>query len=314
MYALSCSIRFYTQQGCVEFDSASAVSIRRDADQLCHTCSITLPRRVNWVRLDGIPIGRGDRVEVQLGYDGHNQPAYVGYVRQVHLGPPTTVECLCPVSLLQQQPAQRLSYASATLNQLLADQGVQAIIGGEQHIGAYRVQADTVAQLLDDLRQQGFRFVGRLDAQGQHRLYAGLLISPSDAPTFAFEEGCNIISRADLRVADPDTLRFCVRVQAVGHSAQQPPVELGDADGELRTFSVVGMDAAQMRSYGEQQLQRLREGRIGGAFTTFGGHTVQPMDHLQITLDGSPTVQAVAQKVEIDWDSNGFRQKIEVRM
>lgn len=312
MYTLTCLIQFYTSQGRIDFDSAASVHIRKDADQLCDTCQITLPRRVNWLNIEANPISRGDRVVVSLGYNGQNQTAFVGYVRTVQPNAPTVVECACPMCLTQQMPAKRLAYSNTTLNQVLTDQGLQAEITGSQAIGAFRIESHTVAQLLDSLKQQGFRFMYRLGAGSEPRLYAGIMIDPADRRQFQFEEGRNIVSRDNLKLAHPDTLRFRVVVKSVGHTAQGRQVELGDADGELRTFNVADMSEAEMKDYGQQQLQRLKQATLSGSFTAFGGQLVDKLDRLQLRLPESQPLDCIAQKIEIEWGVNGFRQTITI--
>lgn len=316
MYRLTCYIEIRTAEGVIRLDHAAAVTIGKHADRLCDTAEITLPRRIRWRNIAKNPISRGDEVRISLGYDGRDHLAFVGTVSRVSPGTPMTIEAQDPMAAFQTRAARRTAYTSVTLDRLLADQGLEAEIKGSQTLGAYRVESDTVSELLDALKKQGVRTMMRIGAGSEPRMYAGLAMSPADARTFALDDHANVASRADLRYEPADGKRFLVRVvnhstaQGGQRSRSQTAVEAGSSGGELRTFNVVGMTEAEARSYAEEQLARLRQGGLSGSITAFGGEIVDKLDALSLTLDGNPAGTWQVEKNDIQWGEGGFRQRL----
>ena len=88
MYRLTAKIEI-TGAKTWKLDKVTEVEITRDTEQLTDTCRITLPKRLRWDGQAEVPIVRGDRVKVWLGYDDELQPAFTGYVRDVASKPPS---------------------------------------------------------------------------------------------------------------------------------------------------------------------------------------------------------------------------------
>ena len=123
-----------------EFDKVAEVEITRDTDTLTDTCVLKLPKKVRWQNEERIPIKRGDEVTVWLGYDDELELAFRGFVTTIGLKTPIEIHCEDYMFQLKQKEAKKLSYKSATVEQILRDQelGVQFRVFGEQHIGQDR--------------------------------------------------------------------------------------------------------------------------------------------------------------------------------
>ena len=319
MYRLTCDIEIETGEGVIRLDHAESVTVEKHADRLVDTATIVLPRRIRWRNVEKNPIRRGDKVTIRLGYDGDNRLAFVGNVARVTPDTPMTIMAKDPMAQMQTRKAKKLAYTSVTLNRLLADQGLTPEIKGSQALGAYRVECDTVAELLDALKKQGIRSMMRIGAGSGPKMSAGLAMSPADARTFAFDDHANIASRADLRFETAEETRFLVRVKnhstvSDGKRKNKPikPVEVGHTDGELRTFNVVGMSEGEMKAYAEAQLAKLKQGGLSGSLTVFGGEIVDKMDALSLTLDGSQAGTWQVERNDISWGDSGFRQRLTI--
>mgnify|MGYP000074328254 CR=1 FL=1 len=137
-----------------QLDFVTEVEITRDTEKLTDICKITLPKKIKWDGAAEIPVKRGDTVKVWLGYDGSNELAFVGYVKEVGFKTPVVLDCEDEMFKLKQMPAVKKTYKSVTVEQLLKDQGLTDVkVMGEQALGAYRVTADTVASLLGKLQE-----------------------------------------------------------------------------------------------------------------------------------------------------------------
>lgn len=312
MYSLTCDIEIRTAAGPLRLRHASAVQISKSADRLCDTLSLTLPRRVRWRNIDKNPIRRGDPVRVSLGYDGRDSLAFVGVVARVVPGAPMVVEAQDPMCLLQARGAVKKSYASVTLDRLLADQGLRAEVTGRQSLGAYRVESATVAELLDALSRQGVRSMMRVGAGAEPRLYAGLVIVPPDRRVFTADDRRNVADRSGLRYEADGTAPVLVRVKSHPAAGRKGPavVEAGSSGGSVHTFNVVGLTADEARQYALARLESLKAGGLSGSVTLFGGQVVDKLDALSVTLDGHRRGTWQVDRVEVSWGPGGFRQAL----
>ena len=296
-----------------EFGKINAVEIERDTEKLTGTCKVTMARNVLWDGSAEIPVRRGDRIEVRLGYDGDTELAFRGYVRTVTAKTPVVMECEDDMYVLKQKPARKEAYRNVTLEQLLADQqtGYRVRVMGEQVLGAYRVTAGTVAELLAALKEQGIRSFFRLE-DGEPVLYSGVLFDRQQTASQVFRTGVNIIddSRLEQRNADEQKLR--VRVVSVMPDNRKVTVETGDKDGELRTVHCYNKTEAEARAWAEQELERLKQGGLSGTLTTFGGKLAERLDTVGIVIDGVKRGTFQVRKNVIRYGTGGYRQEVSV--
>ncbi|MCD8266401.1 MAG: hypothetical protein LUC33_04520 [Prevotellaceae bacterium] len=292
------------------------VEITRDTEQLTDTCRITLPKRVRWDGESEVPVRRGDGVTVSLGYDDSLQQVFVGYVRDVSLKTPVVLTCEDEMFVLKQMEAKKNSYRNVDLATLLKDQGLAANytvkVMGEQNIGQYRVQADTVAALLENLHESGIRSFFRQE-DGKPVLYCGVLFEHGDAarPSQVFESSVNIIDDGGLEQRKAEDMR--IRVTAVSFMPENDKritVEVGDSDGERRTLHAKNMSEDELRVWAEQEVTRLKRDGLTGSFTTFGYRLVDLLDTVGIRIDGERKgIYQVSRNV-IRYGTSGFRQEI----
>lgn len=294
-------------------DRVTAVEITRDTESLTTTCRITLPKKIRWDGQSRVPIQRGDSVRVSLGYDENLQLAFVGYVTAVGAKTPIELQCEDEMYLLKQRKTQKRAYRSVTLTELLADQGLTDVsVMGEQRLGAYRVKADTVAALLDDLKEQGIRAFYRLDADGRPRLTAGVLFDHAATPAQVFATGCNIISDQSLEQQKADEVKVSVKVVSMQPDNRTITVELGDKDGEQRTLYCYGKTADEARAWGEQEVKRMRRDGLRGSLTTFGHTLVDVLDSIGIVIDGERRGIYGVKKNVIRFGTDGYRQELTI--
>lgn len=106
----------------VVFNQVSSVRIQETIAEIGNTATVELPR--NFKKLDGRPvldyICPGDRVKIELGYNGALVTEFAGYVRQISAEAPLVIECDDDWYLLKQTKWNK-SYKSVTLKALLAE-------------------------------------------------------------------------------------------------------------------------------------------------------------------------------------------------
>jgi len=295
-----------------EFTTINTVKVVRDMDSLTQTCTLTLPRRLRWDGQTEVPLRRGDEVKVWLGYDDRLELAFQGYIRQVGVKTPVVIECEDEMYQMKLLPAVRKAYRSVTLRQLLEDQGTgcRLRIMGEQSLGQYRVQAQTVAQLLDDLGKQGIKSFFRYEGSGPV-LYSGVLFDHDKRPKQVFRTGQNIISD-QLEQQHAEAMRLRVKVVSLMPDNKKNTVEVGDKDGELRTLHCYNKTKEEARKWGEQEVKRLRRDGLSGSFTTFGHHLVDVLDPVGMVIDGKRMGIYQVTKNTITFGTGGYRQELEL--
>ena len=294
-----------------QLEEVTAVEITRDTEKLTDECRITLPKKVKWDGEPDIPLRRGDRVSVSLGYDGELQTAFSGYVRDVGFKTPIVLVCEDEMFKLKQQPAQKKAYRNVDLETLLKDQGIgcEIRVFGEQRLGQYRVTADTVASLLGKLQQQGIRSFFRTE-DGQPVLYCGVLFERETSPSQVFATGLNIIDDQSLEQQQADTMRLRVKAVSLMPDNKKVKVEVGDADGELRVLHTYNKTESELKAWAEQEVKRLKRDGLTGSFKTFGYRLVDKLDVIGMKIDGEKKGCYQVKKNVIKYDTGGFRQEI----
>ena len=111
----------------------SKVIWKSDINSFTDTCTIDLPR-ISYLRTVKIEtedknqpnerqeyiFKEGDKVGVNLGYDGNNTQRFAGFIKRVNMGTPVKIECE-GYSYLLYDIIFNKSYASVTVKQLLTD-------------------------------------------------------------------------------------------------------------------------------------------------------------------------------------------------
>lgn len=287
------------------------MEIVRDTDKLTTEAKITLPKKLKWDGSEKIPVKRGDKVTISLGYNDNLQTAFSGFVRDVGFKTPVVITCEDDMFNLKQMPAKKMAYRSVTIEKLLKDQGISYRLNvmGEQSLGAYRVTADTVAALLGKLSQQGIRSFFRYE-DGEPVLYCGVLFERDNKPSQVFKTGFNIISDQNLKQQKAENMRLRVKAVSLMPDNKKIKVEAGDADGEQRTLHTYNKTESELKAWAQQEIKRLKRDGLSGSFTTFGHTLVDCLDAVGIIIDGTKMGVYQVKKNVIKYGDTGYRQEI----
>lgn len=293
------------------FAHVTEVEITRDTDKLTDECKIVLPKRIKWDGQVQSPLHRGMRVRVWLGYDGNPELAFAGYIRQVGFKAPVELLCEDEMFVLKNTPAVKKSYRKATISQVLADQntGYPIRVLGEQSLGAYRITANTVAELLATLGEQGIKCFFRIE-DDKPTLYAGVLFERSTAISQTFATGINLIDSNSLKQQRAEDMRIKVKAVSILPSGKKHRIEVGDPQGEIRTLHTYGKTESELKAWAEQEVKRLKRDGLTGSFTTFGIRLVDKLDNVAIRIDGKRMGVYQVKKNVIKYGTAGYRQEI----
>lgn len=310
MFRLSAKIEIQSDRTW-SVECVTTVEIVRDTDKLTTEAKITLPKKLKWDGSEKIPVKRGDKVTISLGYDDNLQTAFSGFVRDVGFKTPVVITCEDDMFNLKQMPAKKMAYRSVTLEKLLKDQGISYRLNvmGEQSLGAYRVTADTVAALLGKLSQQGIRSFFRYE-EGEPVLYCGVLFERDNKPSQVFKTGFNIISDQNLKQQKAENMRLRVKAVSLMPDNKKIKVEAGDADGEQRTLHTYNKTESELKAWAQQEIKRLKRDGLSGSFTTFGHTLVDCLDAVGIIIDGTKMGVYQVKKNVIKYGDTGYRQEI----
>lgn len=294
------------------FEKINACEIVRDSDALTTTCKLTLPRKLKWKGEASNPIKRGDKISVWLGYDDNLQLAFSGYVLRKGFKAPIEIFCEDEMFMLKQTPCVKKSYKNVDIQTLLKDQNLPYDIKvlGEQNIGQYRANFETVAELLAHLKGNNIRTFFRIE-DNKPVLYCGVLFDHGNEMRQVFATGVNIISDSSLDEQKAEDVKIKLKVVSLQpDNKKKIKVEVGDADGEKRTLHCYGKTEAEANAWGEQELERLKRDGLTGSFQTFGHVLLDVLDVIGIKIDGERKGKYQVSKNTITYGSSGFRQDI----
>ena len=294
------------------FEKIAACEIVRDSDALTTTCKLTLPRKVKWKGEASNPIKRGDKISVWLGYDDNLELAFSGYVLRKGFKAPIEIFCEDEMFMLKQTPCVKKSYKNVDIQTLLKEQNLPYDIKvlGEQNIGQYRANFETVAELLAHLKENNIRTFFRIE-DNKPVLYCGVLFDHGNEMRQVFATGVNIISDSSLDEQKAEDVKIKLKVVSLQpDNKKKIKVEVGDADGEKRTLHCYGKTEAEAKAWGEQELERLKRDGLTGSFQTFGNVLLDVLDVIGIKIDGKRKGKYQVAKNTITFGSGGFRQDI----
>ena len=312
MYRLTAKIEI-TGEKTWKLDKVTEVEITLDTEQLTDTCKITLPKRIKWDGEAEIPVRRGDKVKVWLGYNEEMQIAFVGYVRDVGFKTPIVLTCENEMFVLKQQPAIKKAYRSTDIETLLKDQGLKYKLNvmGEQRLGACRVDFDTVASMLGNMHKKGIHSFFRYE-DGEPVLYCGVLFERADKATQRFSTSVNIINAQSLEQQKAENIRLQIKAISLMPNNKKVKVEVGDGDGERRTLHTYNKSESELKAWAEQEIKRLKRDGLKGSFTTFGAKLADKLTAIRIVIDEEDKGVYQVKKNVIKYGTGGFRQEITI--
>lgn len=301
-----------------EFSAVHTCSIVEDTETLTDTCELELPKNISWEghtnKKGHPPIKRGDKVIVQLGYDGNLQTRFVGFVRSVDAHTPVRIKCEDSMFLLKQTKLLPKSFKNASLKDVISyflqGTGIEfQLIDKQIQIGKYRIVKDTISQELQELKEKYllssyFRNIG-----GKTVLYVGLKYPFDNRKKVVFVHGKNIITE-ELEYRKKEDIRVKVEAVSFGKKHKKTTIEIGDKDGDIIKIRIDGLTEEELKKYALQALERYKRSGFKGSFETFGTPEVRKCDMVDITASDGNTGVYLVKKNEVTFGVNGYRQNI----
>lgn len=301
-----------------KFNSLNSCTIVEDTSTLTDTCELLLPKKTSWQGADNfrLPIKRGDKITVKLGYDGVLKTRFTGYIRTIDAKKPIKITCEDGMFMLKTAEVKKKGYAKVTLKQLITDllagTGVEfQLIDDDIVLGPYRITKNTVAEELNEIKKEfGLRAYFRT-IDDDTKLYVGFTYPLNSRKREDFIYGKNIITEDFVyRIAED----VKIKVKAISIDSKNKRIELttGDKDGELFTVYKYNVGKDELKRFADSELIRFKTTGFKGGFETFGEPMVSKCDIAYIEASDSNKGSFLIKKNEVNFGMNGYRQKIEL--
>lgn len=315
MKRLSCEISI----GSIIATYVKAFTIKSSWDTFTDTAEIDIPRAVVYQdekkKIEEL-ISVGDSVEIKAGYFPNLESRFVGFVSGITAGVVTKIKCE-DFAYLCKRESKNISIETATVESLInelkpSEINVSAI---DAEIGSFRVKNSTLSQVLDKIRSTyGVRSWFKGDT-----LIAGLPYLSSDGVNheIAFDRDIPLGKGDGLKYEDSDTVKLKVKAISILPDNSKLTVEVGDPNGEQRTFNAYNITSeSELSKLADQHLDDLKFTGFRGSFEMFGepmvvhGDTITLIDKLNPERADGVTKYAVKGVESTFSVDGGFRQVV----
>lgn len=302
------------------FNAVADCNIVEDVSTLTDTCEIQLPKKTKWqeaVAKNGKPpIKRGDKITIKLGYDGDLQTRFTGFIRSVDAKVPITIKCEDGMFVLKSHKVKPKAFKNASLHEivsyLLEGTSIQfQLMDKNIKVGNWRLTKTHASEELQELKEKMMLSSYFRRINGESILYIGLAYPLDNRKKVKFMHGKNIIDE-NFEYRDKDDIRVRCEAQSFNAKNKKVTYEYGDKDGDLIKIRMDGLTENELKKYAIEAVERYKQSGFKGSFETFGQPEVSKCDMVEIhASDGNSGVYLV-KKLEIEFGTNGYRQKIEL--
>lgn len=304
---------------------ASSINIETSWKMICGKAEIILPRNVkDFDRYKVKEVFRkGDKVEIQLGYDGWYKIEFTGYIDQVSADYPITIKLEDEMWKLKQLKVN-FSHPNIKLKdfiqKIVKDYPIDIDIDAEVMLGAVRFSQVTFGEVLNKL-QQDFSLYSFI-RNGKLTIGKPYSDVQDEVPGFDLERNCisndlNYLSKEDRLVKIVGKSMQAV-AKAVREKANNKKLEFEFGDDNATdtinwTFNVKTLEDLQ-RAVKKMYNDRKKDG-FDGSFTTFGIPSVHHGQKVELTSTMYPDrggvyyVDSVKKSITND---GGYKQEIEL--
>jgi len=304
-----------------EFDSLVNCTIVSDVSNLTDTCEIELPKKVRWQinedTYSGLPIKRGDKISIQLGYDDELKLRFSGIIKNIDTKNPVKLTCEDDMFQLKQQKPVEKGFKSALLKEvmdhIMKDTGINfQLVDDTLKIGDYRVSKSTISEELQEIKEKCKLNIYFRKINGENILYAGLKYPLDNRSKVRFASGKTIITES-FEYRDRSNVKAKVVAVSFNKKHKEVRVELGDKDGkDIIKLRIDGLEEEDLTKYAQQSLDTYKEDGLKGSFEAFGEPLVNPCDMIEIYPTDGPAGTYLIKKNEVKFGISGYRQKIEL--
>lgn len=316
MFALCCKITI----GSVTFTSVNDVHIKRSIYTLAATAIVKVPVTALLKQSGDAPthietaqaISVGDKVEIQLGYDGSLCTEFTGYVKRLNYKVPLEIEC--EDEYYQLRSINCLFSSNQTtlkdcLNTLLTGVDFGEVV--DLTLKNFVVNNKPASWVLGYLKKE-YGLVAFFDVNGL--LYVGRAHDVV-GESVKYQLRYNVISDDNLKYQLAEDVKLKVKAICYYKDGTKIEGELGEDGGEQRTLYYYDVeDAEQLKVLANAELERYSFDGYRGKITTFLQPYAQPamVASLEDTVYQERSGDFFIESVEVSFGSGGGRRTVEI--
>ncbi len=298
--------------GNVQFKELQNITIISSLEELTDTAVFSVPRNA---KLKGKLIADylkvGDKVLIKLGYNDTFKIEFEGYITKIKPEIPLTIECEDEMWNLKKAIPNK-AFANATLKDIvtyIAPQYKVNYLDENFKLGKFTIQNTTPAKVLESLKEFGLYSYFR-SGELNITLLSGF---QTHANSFVYNK-YNIKSAENLSVITKEELKFKVRAISNNSDGEKSSIELGDDDGDLRTFNYLDKKESELKELAKKELENLKKDRASGSITGFGFPQTKAGDFLTIENNSKTDVTGkfLIHKTTVQLGSSGFQRTNEL--
>lgn len=259
------------------FNAVTSVEITKSVDELTDTAIITMPAQFK-VRQNGTlmftdeAIKVGDPVTITLGYERYyNGVEFRGYVSKVNPKIPIEIHCEDATWLLKRKNINKAWNQPVQLKEILQevvkDTSIKLAANvPEMKIDKFIIQNANANQVLQTLKSD---YGLSIYLNDNEELYVGLQQLNNIHQEVAYDLNYNLVEN-NLEYKTEESRKIKVRYTYIDKENKKKTVEVGDPDGEIRTFhtSIIS-DEAKLKEMAKAELIRLKYEGFSGNVKSF---------------------------------------------
>ncbi len=304
------------------FRSVNEVEITKSVEELSDTAVIKMPskfviRKNGEEKLVETALKVGDKVEIKLGYEGKYEGVeFVGYITAIGSKIPLEIKCEDAMWLLRRKNITHAFNDKTKLKTIL-----QKVVEGTEvqlsdkipslKVDKFIIKEANGAQVLQKLKEQLALSI-YLDNEG--KLYAGLEQMNNIGKEAIYDLNYNLVEN-NLEYKSAEQKRLKVKYTYINAKNEKKSVEVGDKDGELRTFhtSIVS-DEKKMEEMANAELKKLKYDGFEGSVKSFLMPYAEPSMTAVIRDKEHPNREGkyFIKKVTTTYSDSGARRTIEI--
>lgn len=263
--------------GAYEFNTITSIEITKSVDDLTDTAIITMPARFK-VRKNGVLMDTdealkvGDPVTITLGYERYYSGIeFKGYVSKINPKIPIEIICEDATWLFKRKNINKAWNKPVQLKEILQevvkDTSIKLAANiPEMKIDKFIIQNANANQVLQTLKSD---YGLSIYLNDNEELYVGLQQLNNIHQEVAYDLNYNLVEN-NLEYKTEESRKIKVRYTYIDKKNKKKTVEVGDPDGEVRTFhtSVIS-DEAKLKEMAKAELIKLKYEGFSGNVKSF---------------------------------------------
>lgn len=253
------------------FDFSMNGFINSSWKDLTDKASLKIPRNIRKFSEDDKLIQdfikKGDKVKIELGYDGNLETEFIGYVSEIQLGIPVQIHCEDSMWILKQSKISQ-SWTNATLKDIIFDiipNSMQYEVA-DLRVGSYYANNASPAIILEDLKKRyGMKSFFREDV-----LYVGFAYPTDKWKSVTYDFSKNAKEKGKhLKYTRENDVSIFVKGISINSKGDKITYEKGDKSGVQRTLHYYNIDLATLTANVERDYKKLQYEGFRGSFKAF---------------------------------------------